>query len=90
MPDKLYLLFTMQLLDGRFAPAGAATRVAVFREDHFQGFAATEIFCATELVTMFSKTPFQVCGDPGIQGVIITANDVDRPVHRISRVPAPD
>lgn len=54
--------------------------MAVFAVNHFQWFAAIEVFGSAGMVQVFLKAPLQFGGDAGIQRVIVAADDVDRPV----------
>ena len=52
----------------------------VFAVNHFQWLAAIEVFRSARMAQVLLKAPLQFGGDAGIQGVVVAADDVDRPV----------
>jgi hypothetical protein len=79
--DEAQFLLAAEFLDGGFALTGAAAVMTIFTVNHFQRFAAIEIFGATAKIAVLPETPFQVGGNPGVQRVIVASDDVDLPVH---------
>lgn len=58
--------------------------------DYRHWCAAVEIFCALVALSqvglvMLVEAPFRICGDTGIEALIATADDIDRPVGRTAR-----
>lgn len=78
--NQAQLLITAEFLDGGFALAGAAVSMTVFAVNHFQWLAAIEVFRSARMAQVLLKAPLQFDGDAGIQGVVVAADDVDRPV----------
>jgi len=79
--NQAQLLITAEFLDGSFAPVGAAAGMTVFAVNHFLGLAAIEVLRTAWMVQVFLKAPLQFGGDAGIEGAIVTTDDVDRPAH---------
>ena len=79
--DEAQFLLAAEFLDGGFTLTGAAAVMTIFAVNHGQRLAAIEILGAAAKVAVLPEAPLQVGGDPGVQRVIVAADDVDRPIH---------
>lgn len=84
MLNQLKLALAGELFDLRLANAGAAAVVSSFDKDHLFRAAATKIFCSGTAAEVLVKTPLNVCGNTGVEGIIGGPNQVYKPfIHAL-------
>jgi len=79
MLNQLKLVLAGELFDLRLANAGAAAVVPSFDKDHFFRAAATKIFCSGAAAEVLVKTPLNIGGNAGIERIIGSPNQIDKP-----------
>ena len=79
--DQTKLFSPAELLDRCLTLAGAAAAMTVFLKNHFPGLAAIEIFLSSGMGPGLLETPLQVSRDSRVQGVVVTTNDINGPIH---------